>query len=174
MIFDPAEIRRLIHVTTKRTGTPVHDEDLEQDIALQALEAFRRLDEITHPRALLMKIVQDTVRDYWRRRRSSEDLSNIDERFISHMPAFESTMDQERRLELLRRALHRLPESKRTLLELFYINERSIAEIAALQGRSISAVKMELARSRRLLAEIVRRLADKKPRITRISRTSSS
>jgi len=174
MIFDPSEIRTLIHVATKRTGTPVHDEDLEQDIALQAVEAFRRLDEITHPHALLMKIVTDTVRDYWRRKRSSEDLSKIDERFIAHVPAFESMLDQERRLALLRRALQRLPEAKRTLIELFYINERSIPEIAALQGRSVSAVKMELARSRRCLAEIVRRLADKKPRITRISRTSSS
>jgi RNA polymerase sigma factor (sigma-70 family) len=174
MIFDPAEIRTMIHAATKKTGTPLHDEDLEQDIALQAIEAFRRLDEITHPHALLMKIVTDTVRDYWRRRRSSEDLANIDERFISHMPAFESTLDQERRLQLLRRGLHGLPAAKRTLLELFYINERSIPEIAALQGRSVSAVKMELARSRRLLAGIVRRLADKKARIARISQTSSS
>src|SRR5258706_6110911 len=169
MIFDPSEIRTLIHVATKRTGTPIHDEDLEQDIALQALEAFRRLDEVTHPHALLMKIVNDTVRDYWRRKRSSEDLANIDERFISHVPAFEFTLDQERRLELVRRALHRLPDSKRTLLELFYINECSIPEIAALQGRSVSAVKMELTRSRRCLAKIVRRLADKKAQIPRIS-----
>src|SRR5436190_15809069 len=43
MFFDPAEIRNLIHMATRRTGTPVHDEDLEQDVALHALEAFRRL-----------------------------------------------------------------------------------------------------------------------------------
>jgi DNA-directed RNA polymerase specialized sigma24 family protein len=64
MEFDPADIRTLIHVATKRTGTPVHDEDLEQDVALQALEAFRRIEQVTHPRALLMKIVRDAVRDH--------------------------------------------------------------------------------------------------------------
>ena len=154
IFFAPSEIRTLIHVATKRTGTPVHDEDLEQDIALHVLEAFQRLNEVTHPRALLIKIVRDAVRDHWRRRRSSEELDAVDERFISHVPAFESSLDQQRRLELLHRALNKLAPAKRTLLELFYLNDYSIPEIAALQKRSISAVKMELARSRRSLSRI--------------------
>jgi RNA polymerase sigma factor (sigma-70 family) len=164
MKFDPAEIRTLIRLATSRTGTPLHDEDLEQDIALHALEAFQRLHEITHPRALLMKIVHDAVRDYWRRRRSSEDLAAIDERFISHLPAFESDLDRDRRALLVRRGLQCLPDSKRALLELFYIHDHSIPKIAALQGRSVSAVKMELARARRSLAKIVRSLAALKAR----------
>ena len=155
MIFNPSEIRTLIHVATKRTGTPVHDEDLEQEVALRALEAFRRLNKVTHPRALLMKIVCDTVRDHWRRKRSSEELAGIDEKFIAHVPAFESNLDQQRRVELLRRALTRLPPAKRRLLELFYINDQSIPQIAALQDRSVSAVKMELARSRQSLSRII-------------------
>ena len=158
MNFDPAEIRGMIHVATRKTGTPLHDEDLEQDVALHAVEAFRRLDEITHPKALLTKIVLDAVRDHWRRRRSAEDLDGIDERFVSHVPTFESDLDRERRAEVLRRALARLPASKRALLELFYIEDHSIPEIAAMQGRSVSAVKMDLARSRRALEKILRRL----------------
>ena len=162
MFFDPSEIRALIHVATKRTGTPIHDEDLEQDIALHALEAFKRLRVVTHPRALLMKIVRDSLRDYWRRRRSTEDLALIDERFICHLPLFESNLDHERRLTLLRRALELLPARKRRLLELFYVCDQSIPEIAALQGRSISAVKMDLARSRRSLSRIFFSIADKR------------
>jgi RNA polymerase sigma factor (sigma-70 family) len=161
MFFTPSEIRALIHLATKRTGTPLHDEDLEQEIALHALEAFQRLSHVTHPRALLMKIVYDSVRDYWRRRRTWEELATIDERFISHLPPFESNLDQERRIEVLRRALDQLPAAKRTLLELFYVSDHSIPEIAALQGRSISAVKMELARSRRSLSRIFRALLQK-------------
>ena len=132
MIFNPAEIRALIHIATKRTGTPVHDEDLEQEVALQALEAFQRIEAVTHPRALLVKIVHDTVRDHWRRKRSLEELADIDERFICEIPTFESNLDHQRRLDLLRAALKRLPAGKRNLLELFYISDHSIAEIAAL------------------------------------------
>jgi RNA polymerase sigma factor (sigma-70 family) len=171
MIFTPVEIRTLIHVATKRTGAPLHDEDLEQEVALRALEAFQRLSEVTHPRALLMKIVEDAVRDYWRRKRSAEELASVDERFICDAPAFELRLDQERRLDLLRRALDRLPPAKRTLVELFYVRDHSIPEIAAMQGRSVSAIKMELARSRRALARIVGLLADKKTQMSRVLRT---
>src|SRR5262245_61055768 len=134
MKFDPADIRTLIHVATKRTGTPVHDEDLEQDVALRALEAFHRLDRVTYPRALLMKIVNDAVRDHWRRRRPCEDLDDIQERLVAHLPALESHIDSERRLALLRRALDRLPLAKRALVELFYVHDCSIREIAEAQG----------------------------------------
>lgn len=159
MFFNPSDIRALIHAATKRTGTPLHDEDLEQDVALHALEAFQRLHHVTHPRALLMKIVYDSVRDYWRRKRSVEEIEAIDERLVSHVPPFESKLDLERRVLLLRRALDRMPISKRTLLELFYVSDLSIPEIAQLQGRSVSAVKMELARSRRLLFRIFRSIS---------------
>jgi len=174
MIFTPAEIRTLIHVATKRTGTPVHDEDLEQDVALHALEAFRRLDAVTHPRGLLRKIVLDAVRDRWRRQRSSEPLEDIDERFIAQPPAFESRLDHERKLQLLRHALDRLPAAKRTLLDLFYIQDRTIPEIATLQGRSVSAVKMELARSRRSLSRIFFLLLNRKKNRAHIHEASQA
>jgi RNA polymerase sigma factor (sigma-70 family) len=164
MNLNPVEIRTLIHVATKRTGTPVHDEDLEQDIALRALEAVQRLERVTHPRALLMKIVRDKVRDHWRRRRLSEDLEGIDQRFVAQIPEFECDLDCRRRIELLRRALDRLSPSKRAVLELFYVRDHSIPQIAEMQNRSVSAIKMDLARSRRLLAQIVRALANKKSR----------
>jgi RNA polymerase sigma factor (sigma-70 family) len=164
MNLNPEEIRTLVHVVTKHTGSPVHDEDLEQDIAVHALEALQRLGHITHPRALLRKIVRDAVRDRWRRRRLSEDLDTVDQRFLSHQPEFESDLDWRRRVELLRRALSKLSEPKRAVLELFYMRDYSIPQIAKIQNRSISAVKMELARSRRCLAGIVRTLANKKSR----------
>ena len=162
MNFNLTDIRTMVHVATKRTGTPFRDEDLEQDVALHALAAFRRLGHVAHPRGLLMKIVHDTVRDYWRRRRLSEDLDSVDERFVSEIPDFELDLDLRRRLALLKRALDCLPAHKRTLLELFYNHDRSIPEIAQLRGRSVSAIKMELLRSRQALARIVHLLAAKK------------
>jgi RNA polymerase sigma factor (sigma-70 family) len=164
MEINPSDIRTMVHIITKRTGNPVYDEDLEQEIALHAVEAFRRIDRVTHPRALLMKIVYDTVREHWRHRRSSEDLDSIDERFISQMPTFEYDLDVQRRIELLHRALDVLPASKRMVLELFYTHDQSISEIANVRGKSVSAIKMELLRSRQALARIVRSLANKTSR----------
>ena len=164
MQIDPSDIRTFIHIVTRKTGTPVHDEDLEQDVALRAVDAFHRINAVTHPKALLMKIVHDTVQDHWRRRRRSDPLGDIDERFAAHMPELESEVDRRRRIELLRRAVAQLPASKRMLIELFYIQDLSIPEIAEMQKRSVSAVKMDLARSRRSLQRIVRSSAKKKSR----------
>ena len=164
MNLNPVEIRTLVHVASRHTGTPIHDQDLEQDIAVRALEAFERLDHVTHPRALLMKIVRDAVRDYWRRRRLPEDLEKIDQRFVAQVPAFEFDLDCQKQLELLRRALDCLTASKRTVIDLFYLHDYSIPQIAEIQNRLVSAVKMDLFRSRRFLAQIVRSLANKKSR----------
>jgi RNA polymerase sigma factor (sigma-70 family) len=161
MNFDPVEIRLLIRIATIRTGSALHDEDLAQDITLKAVEAFQKQFEVRYPRALLRKIVCDTVRDHWRRRRPQEDLTAIDERNLAESPCLEEELDRQRRVELLHRGLARLDSAKRTTLDLFYVEERPVAEIAKLQQRSVSAVKMELLRSRRLLAEIVQRLGEK-------------
>jgi len=164
MNFSLADIRTMLCVATRHTGTPMRDEDLEQEIALHALSAFRRLGHVSHPRALLMKIVHDKVRDHWRRRHPFEHLDSVDERLITQVPELELTIDIRRRLDLLDCALTRLPSHKRILMELFYEHDHSIPEIAKLQNRSVSAVKMELRRSRQTLARLVRMLATKNSR----------
>ena len=162
MYIDPCEIRLLVRIATQRTGRPLHDEDLEQDATLKAVEAFRKQFEVRHPRAFLRKIVCDTVRDHWRRRRRAEDLNQIDEAHFAESPRFEEQLDMQRRLVLLRAGLDQLDAGKRTTLDLFYIEERPVSEIARLQKKSISAVKMELLRSRRLLAGILEAMGDGK------------
>jgi RNA polymerase sigma factor (sigma-70 family) len=150
MNIDPIEIRMLIRIATQRTGRPLHDEDLEQDATLKAMEAFRKQFEVRHPHAFLRKIVCDTVRDHWRRRRQSEDLNTIDEKQLAECPSFEEKLDLQRRVTLLRLGLDRLDAGKRTTLDLFYIEECPVSE-----------VKMELLRARRLLAKIVKGLGER-------------
>jgi RNA polymerase sigma-70 factor (ECF subfamily) len=164
MNFDPSEVRVMVRIATQRTGSPVHDEDLEQDAILKAVEAFRKQREVRNPRAFLMKIVRDAVRDHWRRRRRLEDLDGLDESRLAQLPTFEDDLDQRRLKEALRQALTCIEREKRVTLDLFYMENRSIVEIARLQNKSTSAVKMQLVRARRLLAGIVRNLSDKKSR----------
>lgn len=160
MNIDPCEIRMLIRIATQQTGRPLHDEDLEQDATLRAVEAFRRQFEVRFPRAFLRKIVGDAVRDHWRRRRGTEDLNAIDERHLAESPRFEERLDMQRRVTLLRRGMALLDAGKRTTLDLYYVEECPVSEIARLQKKSISAVKMDLLRARRLLAKIVRNLGN--------------
>jgi RNA polymerase sigma factor (sigma-70 family) len=160
MVIDLFEVRAIVRSETQRTGVPLHDEDLEQDATLKAVEAFRRECEVRYPRAFLRKIVGDAVRDHWRRRRVGEDLETVDESRVAIAPRFEEEMDERRRMELLRRGMAVLDARRRAILEAFYVKEFSVVEIAEWQGKSVSAVKMELLRTRRLLAKIVRELEE--------------
>jgi RNA polymerase sigma-70 factor (ECF subfamily) len=162
MNINASEIRMLIRLVTQRTGSPVHDDDLTQEVTLKVVEACRKQQEIRHPRAFLMKVVRNAVHDYWRRRRIVFDISTIDESRFAELPNFESELDRRRQTDLLRRALQQMESSKRSTLELFYSNDCSIAEISRIRGKSESAIKTELMRTRRALAEIVRDLAKKK------------
>ncbi len=169
MFIDLFEVRAIVRSETKRTGVPLRDEDLEQDATLKAVEAFRRDYEVRHPRAFLRKVVGDAVRDHWRRRRVAEALDTVGEAKISVAPRFEEEMDGKRRVELLRRGLAELDAVKRATLEAFYVEECPVIEIARRQGKSVSAVKMELLRARKKLGEIIRRMelenARKRPRL---------
>ncbi|HEX4998790.1 MAG TPA: sigma-70 family RNA polymerase sigma factor [Terriglobia bacterium] len=163
MNFTPADIRILVRVITRRTGTPVHDEDLIQDASLRVVEAFHNRDDIRHPRAFLKKVVQNTISDHWRKRRLEVKLGGVEIEGYD-TPSLEDDLDRRRQLHLLRRALARLDDGKRATIDLFYIQDRTVAEIARLQGKSVSAVKMDLLRSRRRLLGIVRSLAKRSSR----------
>ena len=166
MNIDPVEIRLLVLIATRRTGRPLHDEDLEQDATLKAVEAFRKQFEVRYPRAFLRKIVGDTVRDHWRRRRQTEELTTLDENIFAESPRFEERLDLERRIRLLRRGMAQLDPGKRITLDLFYVEEWPVSKIARAQKKSVSAVKMELLRARRALAGILRGLTDQKRVLT--------
>jgi RNA polymerase sigma factor (sigma-70 family) len=159
MNFSPADIRVMVRVVTQRTGAPVHDEDLLQEVSLRAIAAFRNRCDIRHPRAFLMKVVENTVSDYWRRRRLARDAQSVSFEQTPALPAFEDELDRQRRLLLRREAMTRLDAGKRATLHLFYIEGRPVAEIAQLQRKTVSAVKMDLLRSRRRLFGLVSALA---------------
>lgn len=159
-VVDLFEVRSIVRTETKRTGTPIRDEDLEQDASLKAVEAFQREYEVKYPRAFLRKIVGDAVRDHWRRRKPApgEDLENVPESRVAVAPEFEKELDAQRQVDVLRSALHELGEVRRATLMAFYVEECSVAELSERMGKSISAVKMELLRTRKKLAEIYTRL----------------
>ena len=159
MEFNPADIRVMV-----RAATQHNDEDLEQEASLRAIEAFRRTSDVRHPRAFLMKIVHDTVIDHWRRRKSHEDIESVDEKRLCEQCTIEIDLDRRRQHAALRQAIAALDKRKRSTINLYYGEELTIGEIARLQSRSHSAVKMDLLRSRRMLSRIVATLLNKKSR----------
>ena len=130
-----------------RTPKAVFDDDLVGEALLRGVIAFRQTAYVTHPRAFFSKIVKDTVRDHWRRRRPWTSLESIGA--IRQVFDFEGEFDRARKLERLRAAFAKLTTHECTLMELFYFEELSIAQICAISRKSRSALKMALLRGRR-------------------------
>ena len=163
----PEVLEELGRAIRKIHGTG--DPDLEQEVFLRTLKAFRRVNRVEHPRALIWKIAKDTVADHWRVR-ARDRWNDLDE--LQEPPAqetdIEGDLDRRRRVEQLRNAILKLGCDIRGSVYLFYMEDYSVASIARIYRKSPSAVKMALHRGRRKLERMFGLLATNKSRFGRL------
>jgi RNA polymerase sigma-70 factor (ECF subfamily) len=69
----------------------------------------------------------------------------------------EAGLDMERHLNRLPEALHRLPDPQRVCIDLFYLQQKSYAEVADLTGYDLKQVKSYLQNGRRNLKLILQK-----------------
>ena len=125
-------------------GVPQDAEDAVQEVFLRLYTEKKPFDGPEHLRRWLIRVTvnvcKDALKSPWRKRRVP--LESIPE------PVFE----QQEQRELYREVLA-LPEKYRTVLGLYYYEELSTKEIAALLGIRQTAVTTRLARGRELLKQ---------------------
>ncbi len=163
---DPEEFSRLVGLYAPRmVGLAlgiVHRRDLAEDVVQDALvKAYEKLGSWRGDSSLstwLYRIVYTTALSSLRGRRDL--LSDND------YPAASVTDDNddggdwsmtEDNISRMRRALDELSPLDRTLVNLFYMEERSVREVAAICGESESNVKTRLHRARTRLKQIMLR-----------------
>jgi RNA polymerase sigma factor (sigma-70 family) len=147
-VLTPEFARTLVRLTALRTGTALFDDDLIQEALLRGLVAFRRTAHVRYPRAFFSKIVRDTVRDHWRRRGACQSLEMPKPDALAQTLHFEHSLDRARQFSQLHEALNVLSPTERELVKLFYFEEIPIATLSTMLGKSRSALKMSLLRSR--------------------------
>ena len=128
-------------------------EDVVQDVFVRVLEHRRSLLEVRDMRVWLIRIAWNLALDRRRRIRPEQ----MDERFANglvarSMPA-DKAMDEAQRVRSVLREMERLPKGERHVLLLSAIEELGTAEMAAVLGRSESAVRALLFRARARLRE---------------------
>jgi RNA polymerase sigma-70 factor (ECF subfamily) len=121
----------------RRTGDRVLAEELAQETFTRATAAFLGWRGGS-PAAWLLAIARNVLTDHHRRGRRLVPL----EESLLPSQAFPDAGIEARDL------LSRLPQSSRRLLELFYLDGFSHAEIAAMTGRTPAAIRTALYRAR--------------------------
>ena len=121
-------------------------------------EAFLKLhsysgEPIRDPRAWLLRVGQNWLRDVARRKSSSCKLSATLDEMANDRFAPEDILASEENRDAIREALQQLLEDDRKVLVMKYALDWSSAKMAKAMGCSAAAIDMRLSRARRRLAE---------------------
>ena len=128
-------------------------EDVVQDVFVRVIENRRSLLEVRDMRVWLIRIAWNRALD--RRQRIRPD--QMDDLFaatlVGHSLPADQAIDEHRRMKSVLQEMERLPKKERQVLLLAALEELSTAEMAAITGRSESAVRALLFRARTRLRE---------------------
>lgn len=129
---------------------PAGAEDVTQEIFLKLWQALPDYDERASPGTWLFTIARNTCLSALRRNsyRKVLQLDAISEP-AGRTPAVITDIE-------LARSIDRLPEIQRTVITLFYLQEKSIDDVAGMLGMPQGTVKSHLHRARLALGEIMR------------------
>ena len=149
------------HALAWRKVGNFHDaEEITQDAFLQAYKKLATLKNPNQFAGWLYVIVNRLCIDWMRKQkpamRSLEEMSvkEIDDviyaRYVSEHRESEAT---DRRHEIVKKLLAKLPESERTVVTLYYLGEMTMKEISKFLGVSVKTISSRLHRARKRLKE---------------------
>ena len=128
-------VDRVYAYISRRTGSRTVAEDITSVVFEQALTHLRRFEWRGVPfTAWLFRIAANALADHWKREgRTSPDPP-------PDVPDEREYQDLERRISLFQ-LVDRLPEVQRQVIQMRFVEERSIRDVAAALDRSEGAVK---------------------------------
>jgi RNA polymerase sigma-70 factor (ECF subfamily) len=136
--------RRLIRYAFGLTGDLAEAQDLSQEAYARAWQRWRKVGRYDNPEAWLRLVVNRLATDRWRK------LSVRRGQPSTRIP--DSTPPPDEDLVTVVAALKALPFEQRQALTLFYLLDRSVADIAAETGANENTIRSWLARGRASLA----------------------
>ena len=152
-------VDRVYAYVSRRTGSRTAAEDITSAVFEQALTHLPRFEWRGVPfTAWLFRIAANALADHWKRegRTSSEPPPDV--------PNEREYQDLERRVSLFQ-LVDRLPQTQRQVIQMRFVEERSIRDVAAALGRSEGAVKqLQLRALENLRKEIQERPAERSGR----------
>jgi RNA polymerase sigma-70 factor (ECF subfamily) len=134
-------------------GDPTEAEDAAQEVFVRAWNQLHTFQPERRFSTWLLSIASHYCIDLLRRRKPSAPLDDVALYVPSDAAGPDELALQGEQREIVQRLLATLPEKYRSVTVLRYYNDLSYDEIARMTGLSESAVKTQLHRARRMLAE---------------------
>ncbi|MGN0701449.1 MAG: RNA polymerase sigma factor [Oscillospiraceae bacterium] len=137
-------------IALSRLGNPTDAEDITQDVLIKYINADKTFEDEDHRRKWIIKVTVNAVNSFamsaWKRH--TTELSEAEEIPCAEASDRSEVMD-------IRRAVAGLPEKYRVPVHLFYYEDMSVRDIAAVMSCSEGTVKSLLSRARAKLKEML-------------------
>ncbi|MEO8287256.1 MAG: sigma-70 family RNA polymerase sigma factor [Chloroflexota bacterium] len=134
-------------------GDPTEAEDAAQEVFVRAWNQLHTFQQDRRFSTWLLSIASHHAIDMLRRRKPSAPLDDVALYIESNEPQPDEIALQGEQRDIVKKLLNTLPEKYRSVTVLRYYNDLSYDEIARMTGLTESAVKTQLHRARRMLAE---------------------
>lgn len=147
------------------TGNRADAEELAQDAFLKAFRSLRSFRRDCSFATWIYRIAYNTALSALRKKRPDRPASMDDDTAIERLPdpiddEADETEANEERFRRLDCALAQLRADDRALVHMFYKQEKTVDELAAITGLSLSNVKVRLHRTRKKLMSLMQAMED--------------
>lgn len=143
----------VFNMAYRMLGDPTEAEDAAQEVFVRAWNQLHTFQMDRRFSTWLLSIASHYCIDLLRRRKPTAPLDDVALFVESDEPEPEAIALQGERRDTVKALLNTLPEKYRSVTVLRYYNDLSYDEIARITGLTESAVKTQLHRARRMLAE---------------------
>lgn len=148
------EVKRFIDITVKDAWIA---DDLAQETFLRVEKNLATLKDPAKVRPWIFRIAYNLCQDHFRVKGRSRDKATLDDHHATLMilPSVEKNLEQKQMGTCVQHQMGLLPESQKTVIELYDIMGLSQKEIAEILDISVENVKVRLHRARKNLKVIL-------------------
>lgn len=135
-------------------------EEAVQDTFVKAYRNLKTFRSEASMKTWIYRIAYNTAIDYSRKRKRLIPMEDLPVHTDQTMDV-QTTMEQQEQNTFIHAAIDSLPVDLRSLISLYYLEEKSIKEVCTIAGMTESNVKIKLFRARKQLASILSSLKKK-------------
>jgi len=131
-------------------------EEAAQDAFIKAFHYLKSFNRQAKFSTWLYRIVFNTAISY--KRKNRHPFQDIEENTVEYHEQADSQLEKDDKQIFLSQAMDRLNEADRLSIQLYYIKELSLEEVAETMGQNLNTIKVRVHRARQRLADELKRI----------------
>ena len=134
-------------------------EEAAQDAFIKAFHYLKSFNRQARFSTWLYRIVFNTAITHKRKKR--EDVERLDDQPVAYSETADAGLEKDDKQRFVEKAMKNLNEADQLAIQLFYLQELSLEEVAGMMGQNLNTIKVRIHRARQRLADELKLLLKK-------------